>query len=107
MTTPIITPATISLYFVMGETGGAEFLNAPYHCKIAIARRFRTKRSRETLKDFRAQVKRKYPANVAPNVYLNLDASMDLRRILILKKHERLRAVCAQTRPPGSPILTC
>lgn len=37
MTTAIITPATISLYFVMGVSGGAEFLNAPYHCKVAIA----------------------------------------------------------------------
>lgn len=80
MTTPIITPATISLYFVMGETGGAEFLNAPYHCKIAIARRFRAQRSRDTLKDFR--VKRKYPANIAPNAYLISEASMNLRILI-------------------------
>lgn len=30
MTTSIITTATISLYFVMGVSGGAEFLNTSY-----------------------------------------------------------------------------
>lgn len=52
MTTPIITRATISLYFVMGETGGAEFLNAPYHCKVGIADAHRPNMLQQTLKDF-------------------------------------------------------